>query len=73
MPAAKASPEKPKSISDRKRRVTLSRRAELSKRLLLMLRPAFEDYVRAHREFEGFDPDTLEVSSTWPEDVVDEG
>jgi hypothetical protein len=60
------------SISEHKRKITLSRCRKLAERMLDWYKPEFEQYVRAYREFHGYDPDTEEVSNVWPEDVVDD-
>ena len=73
MSMPKRSTEKPPSISEHKRRISLAHCRRLAERMLEWYRPEFEQYVRSYREYHGFDPDTLEVSNTWPEDVVDEG
>ena len=64
--------KKPSSISERKHKITLTRCRKLAERQLEWIRLDFEQYVRVHRELYGFDPDTLEVSNTYPEDIVDE-
>ena len=61
---------KPASISAHKRKLTLTRCRNLAERMLEWYRSDFEQYVRAYREFHGYDPDTEEVSSVWPSDEV---
>ena len=62
----------PANMNVYKRKITLTRCRALAERLVAWHRDGFEQYVRAHRELYGYDPDTEEVSHTWPEDILDE-
>jgi hypothetical protein len=65
---AQSKSTKAESLSNHKRKLTLTRSLKLNERLLKEFLDGFETYVRGYRELRGFDPDTEEVSSVWPED-----
>ncbi len=69
--SAKNGTKPPASMSAHKRKITLRRCKALAERMLEWYREPFEQYVRAHRELYGFDPDTEEVSNVWSEDAVE--